>query len=152
MKKAEEKIKRIENSKDKNTVQDRLNKLKRLGVFVKTYNMGHLLATRYKVEEDFGVNKSIEKIDAIETNIKEKQSAIAKIEHDKEADKSKVEPLRKQMATLRDEYKANWREAKTNIGGELFNRFMKGFVRTKDNVEENERIAHSEFLFKKLKF
>jgi len=29
---------------------------------------------------------------------------------------------------------------------------MRGFVKTKDNVEENEKIAHSEFLFKKLKF
>jgi hypothetical protein len=29
---------------------------------------------------------------------------------------------------------------------------MRGFVRTKENVDENEKIAHSEFLFKKLKF
>ena len=34
----------------------------------------------------------------------------------------------------------------------LIIRFMRGFVKTKDNVEENEKIAHSEFLFKKLKF
>jgi hypothetical protein len=60
--------------------------------------------------------------------------------------------LRSDVGSLKDKLRSQWRDAKSSIGTELFNRFMKGFVRTRDNVEENERIAHSEFLFKKLKF
>ena len=43
--KLQEKIKKLETSKDDN---DRLNTLKTFGVFIKTYNMTHLLATRYQ--------------------------------------------------------------------------------------------------------
>ena len=56
------------------------------------------------------------------------------------------------MGGVKDKYKQSLRDVKSQIGTELLNRFMKGFVRTKENVEENEKIAHSEFLFKKLKF
>ena len=41
--KLQAKIKKLEASKDSN---DRLNALKSFGVFIKTYNMSHLLATR----------------------------------------------------------------------------------------------------------
>jgi hypothetical protein len=30
-------------------LNEKLNRLKRLGVFIKSYNMSHLLATRYKL-------------------------------------------------------------------------------------------------------
>ena len=56
------------------------------------------------------------------------------------------------MGALKDKYKNTLRDVKSSVGTELFNRFMKGFVRTRDNQEENEKIAHAEFLFKKLKF
>jgi hypothetical protein len=47
LKKVEEKVKRIESSKaDQATIAAQLQKLRRLGVFIKTYNMSHLLATR----------------------------------------------------------------------------------------------------------
>jgi hypothetical protein len=60
--------------------------------------------------------------------------------------------MKKELGSLKDRYKQNLREVKSSIGTELFNRFMRGFIKTKDNVEENEKITHSEFLFKKLKF
>lgn len=153
LKRVEDRVKNIESGKDQATVAAELQKLKRLGVFIKTYNMSHLLATRYKVEEDFGINTSIEKLDSIETDIKERQSAFNRKEQEKKEDnKSQLDQIKNELGGLKDQYKQTIREVKKSIGTELFNRFMRGFVRTRDNVEENEKIAHSEFLFKKLKF
>jgi hypothetical protein len=70
----------------------------------------------------------------------------------KDADKAAVEAVRKDIGAKKDQYKDSLREVKSTIGTELYNRFTKGFVKTRDNAEENEKIAHSEFLFKKLKF
>ena len=53
----------------KENVQDRINKLKSFGVFIKTYNMSHLLATRYKIQEDIGVIKSLEKLEELEKKL-----------------------------------------------------------------------------------
>ena len=118
--------------------------------------MAHLLATRYKVEEDFGTQESLEKIDNLEVKIKEKQHSINKKDHDKQDQKKDQkgdsEELKKELGGLKDDYKKLLREMKVKVGTELYNRFMKGFVKTKDNEEENEKITHSEFLFKKLKF
>lgn len=153
LKKAEERLRKIESSKaDAATVTAQLNKLKRLGVFIKTYNMSHLLATRYKVEEDFGITNSIDRLDKLEADIKERQTQLNKEQDKKDADKTAVEAVRKDIGSKKDQYKDSLREVKSTIGTELFNRFTKGFVKTRDNAEENEKIAHSEFLFKKLKF
>lgn len=153
LKKAEERLRKIESSKaDAATVTAQLNKLKRLGVFIKTYNMSHLLATRYKVEEDFGITNSIDKLDKLEADIKERQTQLNKEQDKKDADKTAVEAVRKDIGAKKDQYKDSLREVKSTIGTELYNRFTKGFVKTRDNAEENEKIAHSEFLFKKLKF
>ena len=153
LKKAEERLRKIESSKaDAATVTAQLNKLKRLGVFIKTYNMSHLLATRYKVEEDFGITNSIDKLDKLEADIKERQTQLNKEQDKKDADKTAVEAVRKDIGSKKDQYKDSLREVKSTIGTELYNRFTKGFVKTRDNAEENEKIAHSEFLFKKLKF
>ncbi len=76
-----------------------------------------------------------------------------KKEHEKkEENKKDIEELKKELGSLKDKYKSTLREVKSQIGRGLFNRFVKGFVRTQNDNEENERIAHSEFLFKKLKF
>ena len=153
LKKAEERLRKIESSKaDAATVTAQLNKLKRLGVFIKTYNMSHLLATRYKVEEDFGITNSIDRLDKLEADIKERQTQLNKEQDKKDADKTAVEAVRKDIGSKKDQYKDSLREVKSTIGTELYNRFTKGFVKTRDNAEENEKIAHSEFLFKKLKF
>lgn len=153
LKKVEERVKKIESGKDQAVVASELQKLKRLGVFIKTYNMSHLLATRYKVEEDFGINTNIEKLDRVESDIKEKQTALNRKEQErKEENKGEIEKLKTELGGMRDKYRQELREVKSSIGTELFNRFQKGFVKTRDNVEENEKIAHSEFLFKKLKF
>jgi hypothetical protein len=115
--------------------------------------MSHLLATRYKVDEDFGIQTNIETIDRDELSIRDKQAQLNKLEHErKEENQKTVDELKKEIGGLKDRYKQDLRKAKGAIGIELFNRFMRGFVRTRDNVEENEKIAHSEFLFKKLKF
>ena len=114
--------------------------------------MSHLLATRYKVEEDFGITNSIDRLDKLEADIKERQTQLNKEQDKKDADKTAVEAVRKDIGTKKDQYKDSLREVKSTIGTELYNRFTKGFVKTRDNAEENEKIAHSEFLFKKLKF
>lgn len=89
----------------------------------------------------------------MESDIKEKQTALNRKEQErKEENKSDVEKMKTELGGLRDKYRQGLREVKSSIGTELFNRFQKGFVKTRDNVEENEKIAHSEFLFKKLKF
>jgi inorganic triphosphatase YgiF len=92
-------------------------------------------------------------LDRDEITIREKQSQLNKLEHEKKDENSKaIEEAKKELGAMKDTYRGNLRKAKHTIGTELFNRFMKGFVRTKDSQEENEKIAHSEFLFKKLKF
>ncbi len=92
-------------------------------------------------------------MDRLESDIKEKQVALQKKESEKkEENKKEVDELRKDVGGLKDKYKQTVRNVKTSIGTELFSRFMKGFVKTKDNAEENDKIAHSEFLYKKLKF
>lgn len=48
LKKLDERIKKLESmsGKDEGKFSEQLNRLKRLGVFIKTYNMSHLLVTR----------------------------------------------------------------------------------------------------------
>ncbi len=85
--------------------------------------------------------------------IRNKQSDLVRKEQEKkDENKVEIDNLKKELGGLKDKYKNSLRDVKQNIGTQLFNRFMRGFVKTRDNVEENERISHSEFLFKKLKF
>lgn len=160
LKKLEEKVKRIEGSGDSKIVKnsnsaevvaERLARLKRTGVFIKTYNMAHLLATRYKVEDEFGFENQIKKLDVLEEDLRKSQEALNKAEEEKK-EKNVIDDLTGKVENLRKLYKDTFRSAKNSIGSELFSRYVKGFVRTKDNAAENEKIAHSEFLFKKLKF
>ena len=160
LKKLEEKVKRIEGSGDSKLVKnpntpevvaERLARLKRSGVFIKTYNMAHLLATRYKVEEEFGFEKEFKTLDDLEAGIKQSQELVVKAEEEKK-DKTVVNELIENVQNKKKAYKEAFRNTKTSIGSQLFSRYVKGFIRTKDNAAENEKIAHSEFLFKKLNF
>ena len=136
----------------KENTADRLNKLKSFGVFIKTYNMSHLLVTRYSVKEDFGVEKGLKKLDDIEAKVKETGVKINKAEHDKKEEaKKEIEELRKLLGEQKDEYKEVLNGVKASIGTEMYNRFMEGFVRG-NNSADNEKQEHTEFLFKKLKF
>merc|ERR1719362_1534220 len=56
----------LQKLESKGNCMERINKLKKLGVFVKTYNMTHLLATRYKIEDQFEIETSIKALDAME--------------------------------------------------------------------------------------
>lgn len=114
--------------------------------------MTHLLATRYKVEEDFGIQRSVEQLDKIETDIKEKQTGLNKKEHERKEDKDAIEKARKELGSSKDVYRNSLRDVKASIGVELYNRFNRGFVKSRDNREENEKIGNAEFLFKKLQF
>ena len=111
---------------------------------------------RYKIEEDFKINTAITSLDNIEKEIKDKQTEVNKIigEHKTDdASKKSLEEAKKQLSSLKDNYKTTLREVKAQIGTELFNRFFKGFVREKNiTAEDSEKITHTEFLFKKLKF
>jgi large subunit ribosomal protein L27e len=152
VKKWEEKIKALEQkSKDGKGKKSAAEKLKRCGVFVKTYNMNHILATRYKVTDNFGIDSHMDKIERIEGNIKEIQSKINSIK-DAEEKKEEVKKLQNEVGDLKTSLKNSLNDCKLKVGEELFNRFWRGFVKTRDNTEENEKIAASEYLFTKLKF
>ena len=147
--KLQAKIKKLEASKDTN---DRINALKSFGVFIKTYNMSHLLATRYTVKEDFGINKSLEKVDALEKKVKEDKALIEAKEKAKKEDGAKdIESLKTKLGNDLNDYKNEVRNAKDKIGGEMYKRFMQGFNKGKKE-EEIESQQNTQFLFKKLKF
>ena len=147
--KLQAKIKKLESSKDSN---DRLNSLKSFGVFIKTYNMSHLLATRYTVKEDFGITKSLEKLDSLEKKVTEDKALIESKEKAKKDENAKdIESLRAKLGNELDEYRKEVKNAKAKIGGEMYKRFMQGFNKGKKE-EEIENQQNTQFLFKKLKF
>merc|ERR1712160_90282 len=115
---------------------------KKLGVFVKSYNMTHLLATRYKVEDQFEIESSIKALDNQEEKINAQQTWVNKLEHEKKEKKDDKETMAAKTVL---------REKKAVIGTNLLNRFNRGFLKS-HNAEENENIVHSEFLFKQLRF
>jgi len=65
--------------------------------------------------------------------------------------KTEVDTLKTEVTNLKSKYKTVLREKKNLIGTNFYNRFNRGFNKT-HNQDENEHIAHSEFLFKKLRF
>jgi archaellum component FlaC len=149
LKKLEDTIKKLES---KENTKDRINRLKSFGVFIKNFNMSHLLVTRYSIKEDFGLEKAIKKLDDMDAKVKETNSKINRLEHEKkEEGKKEIEELKKKLGEQKDEYKEILNDIKSSFGTELFNRYMQGFVRG-NNATENERQEHTEFLFKKLKF
>ena len=147
--KLQDRIKKLEASKDKS---DNVKLLKSFGIFIKTYNMSHLLATRYTVKEDFGIAKSMEKLDNLEKKVKEDKDLIEKKEKGKKEENQKeLESLKNKLGTELDEYKNEVKNVKTNIGAEMYKRFMQGF--NKGNKEEEiEKQKNTQFLFKKLQF
>ena len=84
--KLQAKINKYESSKDS---ADKIAALKSFGVFIKTYNMSHLLATRYTVKEDFGITKAVEKLDNLDKKLKEQKTAIENKEKVKKEENSK---------------------------------------------------------------
>ena len=148
--KLQDQIKKLEASKDSN---ERLSTLKTFGVFIKTYNMTHLLATRYQVKEDFGISKTLEKLDNLEKKVKEDKAAIDAKEKGKkeEANQKDLEDLKTKYGNDLDEYRNEVKNAKVKIGGEMYKRFMQGFNKFKKE-EDKENQQHTQFLFKKLHF
>ena len=71
--KLQAKIKKLESQEDSS---EKIKTLKSFGVFIKHYNMSHLLATRYTLKEDFGIAKSVAKIDELDRKIKEDKNVI----------------------------------------------------------------------------
>ena len=137
---------------NKKADNEELQKLKRFGVFLKSYNMNHILATRYKASDNYGIEGHMTKIENIETELKETTTKLNKKENEDKNDKDGIEALRKKIGEIKEKSEAALKELKISTGTELYNRFMKGFVKTKDNHDENERISNNEFLFNKLKF
>ena len=108
--KLQDKIKKLEASKDSN---DRLNALKSFGVFIKHYNMSHLLATRYTVKEDFGINKTLDRLDNLEKKVKENKAQIEAKEKTKKEDNAKeLETLKGNLSKDLQEYKNELKNAK----------------------------------------
>ena len=147
--KLQARIKNLEAQKDQN---DKIKTLKSFGVFIKTYNMSHLLATRYTVKEDFGIAKSLEKLDNLDKKIKEDKVLLANKEKaKKEENQKELEALKNKLGNEEDEYRNEVRNAKTNIGAEMYKRFMQGFNKG-NKEEEKEAQKNTQFFFKKLHF
>ena len=146
----QDKIKKLEAAKDSN---EKVNTLKSFGVFIKTYNMSHLLATRYTVKEDFGVNKTLEKLDNLEKKVKEDKNAIDAKEKSKKEDANTkdLENLKAKFGNDVNEYKNEVKNAKAKVGSEMYKRFMQGFNKGKSE-DEKENQNNTKFLFKKLHF
>ena len=147
--KLQAKIKKLESQENSS---DKVKTLKSFGVFIKTYNMSHLLATRYTLKDELGLVKSIGKIDELEKKVKETKAQIDIKEKNKKDENAKdLEELRAKFGKEQDEYKNEVRNAKINIGTDMYKRFMKGFVSGKsEEAKENE--ANTQFFFKKLHF
>ena len=147
--KLQDRIRKLEAAKDSN---NKLNSLKSFGVFIKHYNMSHLLATRYTVKEDFGITKTLDRLDNLEKKVKEDKAQIeAKEKSKKEEDTKELENLKAKLGNELNEYKNELKNAKIKIGGEMYKRFMQGFNKGKKE-EEIENQQNTQFLFKKLKF
>ena len=147
--KMQAKIKNLESQE--NTI-DQIKKLKSFGIFIKNYNMSHLLATRYTLKDELGLAKSVARIDELDKKMKESKNIIDnKAKNKKEENAKELEELKSEFGKTQDEYKNEVRNAKVNIGTEMYKRFMKGFVSGK-NEEEKENQINTQFLFKKLQF
>ena len=143
------KIKKLESQENSS---DKVKTLKSFGVFIKTYNMSHLLATRYTLKDELGLVKAIGKIDELEKKIKDQKAVIDNKEKNKKEENAKeLEDLKAKFGKEQDEYKNELRNAKINIGTDMYKRFMKGFVSGKsEEAKDNE--ANTQFFFKKLHF
>ena len=143
---------KIKNLESQENSSDKVKTLKSFGVFIKTYNMSHLLATRYTLKDELGLVKSIGKIDELEKKVKEDKIQIENKEKSKKEENAKeLEELRAKFGRDQDEYKNEVRNAKINIGTDMYKRFMKGFV-PKNSEEDRENQANTQFFFKKLHF
>ena len=143
-------IKQLESS-DKENSADRVKRLKSFGIFIKTYNMSHLLATRYTLKDDLSIAKSVAKIDELDKKIKEDKIAVENKEKNKKEETAKdLEALKTKLGQEKDDFKQEVRNAKINIGTEMYKRFMKGFQGK--NEEDRENQTNTQFLFKKLQF
>ena len=147
--KLQAKIKELE-SKDNSS--DKIKALKSFGIFIKTYNMSHLLATRYTIKDEFGLNKALGRIEELVKKLAEEKALIDNKEKNKKEDNAKdLEDLKTKYGKDLDDYKSEVRNVKINIGTEMYKRFMKGFNSGK-NEEEKENQTNTQFLFKKLHF
>ena len=143
-------IKQLESNEKENSAE-RVKRLKSFGIFIKTYNMAHLLATRYTLKDDLSIAKSVAKIDELDKKIKEDKIAVENKEKNKKEENAKdLEALRAKLGQEKDDFKQEVRNAKINIGTEMYKRFMKGFQGK--NEEDRENQTNTQFLFKKLQF
>ena len=143
---------KIRNLESQESTSDQIKTLKSFGVFIKTYNMAHLLATRYTLKDELGIAKSIAKIDELDKKLKEDKAVIDNKEKSKKEENAKeLEELKSKFGQAQDNYKDEVRNAKINIGTEMYKRFMKGFVSGKSE-EEKENQTNTQFFFKKLQF
>ena len=147
--KLQAKIKELE-SKDNSS--DKIKALKSFGIFIKTYNMSHLLATRYTLKDEFGLNKALGKIEELVKKLAEEKAIIDNKEKNKKEDNAKdLEDLKTKYGKDLDDYKSEVRNVKINIGTEMYKRFMKGFLAGK-SAEDKENQTNAQFFFKKLQF
>ena len=94
---------------------DKVKRLKSFGIFIKTYNISHILATRYTLK-DLGIAKSVSKIDELDRKLKEDKIAIENKEKTKKEENAKeLEELRTNYGKAKDVFKQEIRNSKINI-------------------------------------
>ena len=92
------------------------------------------------------------KIDELDKKLKEDKAAIEIKEKSKKEENAKeLEELKAKFGQEKDNFKQEVRNAKINIGTEMYKRFMKGFNAGKSE-EDKENQTNTQFLFKKLQF
>ncbi|MCQ2821040.1 MAG: hypothetical protein MJ252_27595, partial [archaeon] len=128
LKRYEDKLKALEEAKEPKT--NLIQKMKSLGVFVKNYNMSHLLVTRYSVKEGFGIESALKKVENADKEVKAANEAVekAKSEGKKKENKDDLAKLNETLGQKKDELKAERKNMKLTVGKELLDRFMQGFV------------------------
>ena len=144
--KLQEKIKQLES---KENSSDKIKALKSFGIFIKTYNMSHLLATRYTLKDEFGLNKALGKIEELVKKLAEEKAIIdnkEKNKKEKEDNAKELEDLKTKYGKELDDYKTEVRNVKINIGTEMYKRFMKGFLAGK-SAEDKENQTNAQFFF-----
>ena len=77
--------------------------------------------------DEFKIDAGISSLDNIEQEIKKVQSDVNRLigEHKTDdASKKTLEDAKKQLTSLKDNYKTSLREVKAQIGSELYNRYF----------------------------
>ena len=97
--------------------------------------MAHLLVIRFNLKDELRIAKYVAKIDELHKKLKKDKAVIDNKEKIKK-DYKDLEALKSKFNKEKDDYKDEGRNAKLNIGTEMYKRFMKEFVSGKSDEDK----------------